>query len=97
MDGNNAQCLESIAGTYGYIDEFVHRFSDNIKYNSFNLCCLCATRKGSLDVEYAIRQYAHEPLGAEHNIYYGYKEAKRLGLNYTYPDPEIYNNAEDYK
>ena len=96
MDGNSTQCLESMIGTYGYIKTF-GKFTDNIKYNSFNLCCICATRKGSLDVEYAIRQYAHEPLGAKHNIYYGYKEAKRLGLIYTYPDPKIYNNSVDYK
>lgn len=97
MDGNSIECLEAREGTYGYIDEFVHRFPDSIKYNSFNLCCYCANKKGALNVEETIRQYEHPALGAKHNIYYGYKEAKRLGLTYTYPDPEIYNNAEDYK
>lgn len=98
MDGNNTQCLESMIGTYGYIDIAYRPFADkNIQYNSFNLCCICAVKKGALNLEEAIRQYTHPPLGAKHNIYYGYKEAKRLGLIYTYPDPKIYNNSVDYK
>lgn len=97
MDGNNTQCLKAREGTYGYIKSFKYAYSDNIKFNSFNLCCVCAVKKGALNVEEAIRQYGHAPLGAKHNIYYGYKEAKRLGLTYTYPDPEIYNNSVDYK
>lgn len=97
MDGNSIECLQAREGTYGYIKGFRRAYSDNIKFNSFNLCLYCVQNTGALNVEDKIRKNKHPALGAKHNIYYGYKEAKRLGLTYTYPDPEIYNNTEDYK
>lgn len=98
MDGNSIECLQAREGTYGYIKIYQHIFSDNIKFNSFNLCIFCAYYNGgALNVEDKIRKNKHPALGAKHNIYYGYKEAKRLGLTYTYPDPERYNNSVNYK
>lgn len=27
------------------------------------------------------------------DFYYGWKECKKLGIEYTYPNPEVYNNT----
>jgi len=51
--------------------------------------------KSIKDMEKQIRQIEGaypEPILDAH-IYYGWKECKKLGIPYTPPNPQLYNNA----